>query len=234
MDIERYILQPKTMQTTKILIADDHQLVAESLAMMLETESAFEIVSIVNNGWQALSFLESNDVDILLADFHMPLLNGKELSLKAREQSPDTKSIILTMSEEAEHIRECLQVGIYGYVMKGADKPELIKAIKTVANGERYFSENIVHKLAEIPEPNNPMGKTEIRDVSVLTKRELEILQLITQDMSNIEMADHLNLSPATVETHRRNLMKKLGISTAIGLMRWGLKNGVVSEEDII
>lgn len=221
------------MNLTKILIADDHQLVAESLAMMLETEPEFVIAGIVNNGWQALNFVEQNEVDVILTDYHMPLLNGKELTLKLREISPESRCIILTMSEEAEHIRECVQVGVYGYVMKSAERSELVKAIQQVAGGDKYFSERIVHKLAEIPDDNSPNGKSRVEDVSILTKRELEILQLITQDMTNVQMADHLNLSPTTVETHRRNLMKKLGISTAIGLMRWGLKNGVVTEEDI-
>lgn len=222
------------MSTIRILIADDHHLVAESLTLMLEAEENFEIVGTVNNGWQALNFLEKESVDIILADLHMPLLGGKELVLKARELAPETRCIILTMSEEAEHIRECVQVGVYGYVMKSAERAELVKAINQVAAGDKYFSERIVHKLAEIPDMGSPNGKSRIEDVSILTKRELEVLQYIVQDLTNIQIAGEMGISPTTVETHRRNLMKKLGISTAIGLMRWGLKNGVLKEEDII
>lgn len=221
------------MSSIRILIADDHHLVAESLAIMLDTEESFEIVGTVNNGWQALNFLEKQPVDIVLADFHMPLLGGKELVLKARELAPETRCIILTMSEEAEHIRECLQVGTYGYVMKSAERAELVKAIKQVAGGDKYFSERIVHKLAEIPDEISPNGKSRIEDISILTKRELEVLQHVVRDLTNIQIADEMGISHTTVETHRRNLMKKLGISTAIGLMRWGLKNGVVIGEDI-
>lgn len=219
--------KPK-MEDTKILIADDHHLVAESLSMLLDSVPGFKIVGAVNNGWQALSFLEKNEVDIVLADYHMPLLNGVEMTMKMKETSPKTKSIILTMSEDAALIKEALKVGIYGYVIKSAEKPELINAIKTVAKGEKYFSETIVRKLAEIPELNSPNGKTRIEDVNLLTKREIEILKLVSEDLSNIEIGERLYISSTTVETHRRNLMKKLGVNSAIGLMRWGLRNGVV------
>lgn len=221
------------MTLIKILIADDHHLVAESLAMMLETEENFEIAGTVNNGWQALNFLEKAEVDIILADYHMPLLGGKELIFKVKELAPQIRCIILTMSEEAEHIRECLQVGTYGYVMKSAERSELVKAINQVARGEKYFSERIVHKLAEIPDDNSPNGKSRIEDVSILTKRELEVLQWIVRDLTNMQIASEMGISHTTVETHRRNLMKKVQVSTAIGLMRWGLKNGALTEKDI-
>jgi DNA-binding NarL/FixJ family response regulator len=216
------------MEATRILIADDHHLVAESLSMLLGTVDGFHVVGTVNNGWQALSFAEKNTVDIVLADYHMPLLNGIEMTMRLKDTSPKTRSIMLTMSEEAQHIKEALKVGIYGYVMKSAEKPELINAIRTVANGEKYFSERIVKKLAEIPEYQSPNGKTRVEDVNPLTKREIEILKLITEDLSNIEIGDRLHISTTTVETHRRNLMKKLGVNSAIGMMRWGLRNGVV------
>lgn len=216
------------MPTIKILIADDHHLVAESLSMLLETTEKFEIIGIVNNGWQALSFIENNTVDVVLADIHMPLLNGLEMAIKLKEKSSSTSIIMLTMSEEAQHIREAIQAGVHGYVMKSAEKPELIKAIKTVVSGEKYFSEKIIKKLAEIQDTQSPNGKTRVEDILPLTKREIEILKLIVEDLSNIEIGEHLHISSTTVETHRRNLMKKVGVSTAIGLMRWGLKHGLV------
>ncbi|MFN3849787.1 MAG: response regulator [Spirosomataceae bacterium] len=216
------------MIPTRILITDDHHLVADSLSILLSTVENIDVVGMVSNGWQAINFLENNEVDIILADLHMPLLNGIDMTIRVREQFPKVKVIILTMSEEAQSIREALQAGIYGYVMKSAERPELIKAIKTVAEGERYFSEKIVKKLAEIPNENNPNGKSSIKDNTPLTQRELEILRLITQDLTNIEIGENLGISSTTVETHRRNLMKKVGVSTAIGLMRWALKHGLV------
>ncbi len=216
------------MQTTKILIADDHNLVADSLSMMLEAVVEFEIIGIVNNGWQALNFAEKQPVDVVLTDLHMPLLNGFEMAIRLRDISPNTKVLILTMSEEAEHIKEALRIDVHGYVMKSAEKQELIKAIQTISQGERYFSEKIARKLAQIPNEDSPNGKTRIEDIHPLTRREIEILRLVTDDLSNFEIGDKLNISSTTVETHRRNLMKKVGVSSAIGLMRWGMKHGLV------
>ncbi len=216
------------MPTTKILIADDHHLVAESLSMLLGTVDKFEIMGVVNNGWQALSFIETHKVDIVLADIHMPLLNGLEMAIKLREKPTSTYIIMLTMSEDPHHIREALQAGVHGYVMKSAEKPELIKAIKTVMKGEKYFSEKIINKLAEVADDQSPNGKSRIEDIMPLTKREIEILRLVVEDLSNIEIGERLDISSTTVETHRRNLMKKVGVNTAIGLMRWGLRHGLV------
>ena len=226
--ISTYKLFLLTMLTIKILIADDHHLIAESLSMLLGMVDKFEILGVVNNGWQALSFIENHKVDVVLADIHMPLLNGLEMAMKLKEKPTSTYIIMLTMSEEAHHIREALQAGVHGYVMKCAEKPELIKAIKTVFGGEKYFSEKIIKKLAEIEDVQSPNGKTRIGDIMPLTKREIEILRLVIEDLSNIEIGEHLHISSTTVETHRRNLMKKVGVSTAIGLMRWGLRHGLV------
>ena len=216
------------MPTIKILIADDHHLIAESLTMLLGTVDEFEILGVVNNGWQALSFIETHTVDIVLADIHMPLLNGLEMTIKLKEKFPLIYIIMLTMSEEAHHIREALQAGVHGYVMKSAEKSELIRAIKTVFGGEKYFSEKIIKKLAEIADLQSPNGKARINDIMPLTKREIEILRLVVKDFSNIEIGEHLHISSTTVETHRRNLMKKVGVNSAIGLMRWGLRHGLV------
>lgn len=228
-------MSPKetTKKVIRILIADDHALVAESLAMMLNSEESFEVVKTVSNGWQAYNYVTSHDVDVVLADYHMPLLNGIELCVKLKEVNSTAKCIMLTMSEDADHIRESVQAGVYGYVMKVAGREELIKAVSQVAEGEKYFSERIVKKLAEIPDIESPTGKARIEDISMLTKREIEVLKHIVKDLSNIQIASEMGISLTTVETHRRNLMKKVGVGSAIGLMRWGLKNGVVDRKDI-
>lgn len=218
------------MKKIKILIADDHPLVAESLSLLLESEEEFEIIGIVNNGWQALSFVEKYGADIVLTDYSMPLLNGVELAMRLKEQAREVKTIMLTMNEQANHIRESIQAGVHGYVMKSAEKTELVKAIKAVYGGEKYFSEKTVKKLAEIPNKDSVDGKTRVEDVLSLTRREVEIVRLISEDLNNIEIGERLNISPTTVETHRRNLMKKIGVSTVLGLVRWGLKHGVVKE----
>jgi DNA-binding NarL/FixJ family response regulator len=225
-----YFTYTANMTPTRILIADDHHLVADSLSILLDTVEDFEVSGTVSNGWQALNYIDNNNVDVLLVDLHMPLLNGIDTAMRLHEQNSTVKVIILTMSEEACHIKEALQAGIHGYVMKSAERPELIKAIQTVAKGEKYFSEKIIRKLAELPNDNNPNGKASIKDNIPLSDRELEILRCVTRDMSNIDIGYELNISSTTVETHRRNIMKKLGVNTAVGLMRWAIKHQLIEE----
>lgn len=220
------------MKTTHILIADDHHLVAESLGLMLENEPLFNILGIVNNGWQALDYAGKHRVDIVIADLHMPLLNGLEMAQKMKDVSPKTKVIILTMSEESRHIREALSLDIHGYVMKSAQKAELLLSLSTVARGQKYFSENIIKKLAEIPFEGSPDGKLAVKDVLPVTRREREIIRLIAEDLSNAAIGERLQIASTTVETHRRNIMKKLGVSSAVALVRWGMKYGIIKEEE--
>ncbi|MDI9869568.1 response regulator transcription factor [Flectobacillus roseus] len=216
------------MPSIKILIADDHPLVAESLGMLLDLQEDLEVIGTVNNGWQALSFVENSQPDIIIADLQMPLLNGINMTIRLREKYPKIKVILLTMSEEATDIREGLQAGIHAYIMKSAERPELLKAIYAVSNGQKYFSEKIEKKLAEIPNPENPSGHLTLSDEVPLTPRELEIVRLVLQNKSSVEISETLFVALNTVHTHRRNLMKKIGVNTSIGLMQWAIKHGLV------
>jgi DNA-binding NarL/FixJ family response regulator len=219
------------MKNINILIADDHSLVAESLGLMLESESVFTIVGVVNNGWQALDFIEKQPVDIVLADLQMPLLNGLEMAEKLKASAPHIKVVILTMSEDSHNIHAALSLGVDAYVLKSATKSELVKSITEVSKGKRYFSETIAKKLGEIPSENTPSGKLTPGEVQTLTRREKEIIRLIAENLSNVDIAEHLGIAPTTVETHRRNLMKKLGVNSAVSLIKWGMKYGVIANE---
>jgi DNA-binding NarL/FixJ family response regulator len=218
----------QSMHPIKILIADDHPLVAESLALLLSSKVGFEIVGNVYNGLQAVDFVQKFDTDVLLVDYHMPILNGIEVISKLKQLTVPLKIILLTMNEEASFIKESIQVGADGYVMKSAGKDELIRAIETVYSGGKYFGEKVLKKLAEIPNNHSPTGKTQLQNIQSLTRREVEIVRLIAEDLSNVKIAERLGISSTTVETHRRNLMKKIGVSTAVGLVRWGMKNGIL------
>ncbi|MFN8357972.1 MAG: response regulator transcription factor [Spirosomataceae bacterium] len=218
------------MLPTKILIADDHQVVAESLGILLETIPNLEVIGIVNNGWQVLSFLEANSTDVVLADLHMPLLNGIDTTLRLKEKFPQVKVLMLTMSEESDLIKEAIRVGVDGYVVKKADKQELAQAIREVMDGKKYFSNPVLAKLAELPNPNTHNGKEHPSEIGVLSKREIEILRLIVQEKSNAEIADYLNLALTTIETHRSNILKKVGVRSALGLLKYALKHQLLTE----
>ena len=220
------------MKPVKILIADDHAIVAESLGMLIDMQDNYEVIGTVSNGWQALNFIESNHIDIIIADLHMPLLNGINMTLRLREKSSEVRVIILTMSEEAEDIREGLKAGIHGYVMKSAEKSELLQAIEMVASGQKYFSEKIVNKLAEIPNPENINGQASLDDDSPLTARELEVMRLVLQNKTSQEIGDELSVAVTTIQTHRRNLMKKIGVNNSIGLMQWAIAHGFMESSN--
>lgn len=210
----------------RVLIADDHVIVAESLSILIDTMDGIEVVGTAHNGWQVLTFLETNEIDIVLADLHMPLMNGIETTIRVREKYPKVRVMLLTMSEEPAVIKEALVAGVDGYIMKRIEKKELELALKTVANGQRYFSETVVMRLAQLPNQNTPSGKDEVSETIPLTPREIEVMQLVIQDLSNAEIAEKIFIGVTTVETHRRNLMKKVGVKTALGLMRWAMTNG--------
>lgn len=210
----------------RVLIADDHVIVAESLSILIDTMDGIEVVGTANNGWQVLTFLETNEVDIVLADLHMPLMNGIETTIRVREKYSKVRVMLLTMSEEPAVIKEALVAGVDGYIMKRTERKELELALKTVANGQRYFSEAVVMRLAQLPNQNTPSGKDEVSENIPLTPREIEVMQLVIQDLSNAEIAERIFINVTTVETHRRNLMKKVGVNSALGLMRWAMKNG--------
>ncbi|RYU95551.1 response regulator [Emticicia agri] len=216
------------MQKIRVLIADDHVIVAESLGFLIGTMAGIEVVGIKNSGWQVLAFLENTETDVILIDYHMPLMNGIETTIRIREKYPSIRIMLLTMSEEPAIIKEALIAGASGYIVKKIEKAELENAIKTVASGKKYLSDEAVMRLAEIPNLNTPSGNEELGETIPITPREIEILKLIVQEFSNTEIAQKIFISPTTVETHRRNLMKKLGVNSALGLYKYARKHGLI------
>ncbi len=211
----------------KVLIADDHVIVAESLSILIDTMDGIEVIGTANNGWQVLTFLETNAVDVVLTDLQMPLMNGIETTIRVREKYPNVRVMLLTMSEEPAVIKEALVAGVDGYIMKRAERKELERAIKLVAIGQKYYSQEVIMRLAQMPNLNTPNGRDDVGENPSLTPREIEVMQLVIKDLSNSEIADRIMVSSTTVETHRRNLMKKLNVKTALGLMRWAMKHGL-------
>ncbi|MFN8354238.1 MAG: response regulator transcription factor [Spirosomataceae bacterium] len=207
-----------------VLLADDHKIFADSLSLLLSNIEGIIVVGHATDGRQALNFLEQHEVDIVLSDLHMPQMNGVEMALHIRLRFPQTKVLMLTMAEDAPHIREALQAGVTGYVLKSAGKEELEKALRTVAMGHRYLSEMALRELYRqaIPADEGP------ELLHSLTSREIEILRLIAQEYSSTQIADKLFISLNTVESHRKNLFKKLNAKNSLGLIKFALKNGLV------
>jgi DNA-binding NarL/FixJ family response regulator len=209
----------------KILIADDHLIFAQGLASLLCGEG-MEVAAVVNNGQEVLNWLSKNEVDIVISDLQMPLMGGVALTLKLREQFPTVKVLMLSMTEDLALIREAIQAGILGFAFKSIDKDELLKAIRLVSTGEHYFSTELLRQLTQQPVVSQ---KHELSDeFSALSEREIDVLKLVAAEHSTNEIADLLFVSVNTVETHRKNLFKKLNIKNSLGLMKFALRNGLV------
>lgn len=212
---------------TKILLADDHQMFLESMSLLLNTMEEFDLIATATNGREVLRLLALHEIDIVLCDLQMPLMGGIEVILQIRQQFPTVKVLILTMSDSAAHIKEALQVGADGYLLKTANKAELENAIKCIINGLNYFSKSVMLSLSKIDAENTDSQMVNEK-ISVLSDRELEILKLIVAENSSTQIAEKLFISFNTVETHRKHLYKKLGINTSLGLLKFALKHGLI------
>lgn len=212
----------------RILIADDHKFILDSLEMLISTMLEHEVTGTYSSGTEVLNALEENShVDAVLSDYNMGELNGIEMTRQIKQRYPHIKVLLLTVSEDADTIKEAFEAGVSGYVMKKAGKAELQKALNTIAAGEKYYSESVVFellnrdkKISDLVHESNPNG--------LLTERELEIIRLIVKELSTNQIADKLFISPATVETHRHNILKKLGVKNSIGIVMYAVNNKLV------
>jgi DNA-binding NarL/FixJ family response regulator len=211
---------------TRVLITDDHQIVLDSLSLLISTIPSMEVVGTLNDSRKVLDFLDVNEVDVLVTDLSMPYLTGVDLTLQVRSTFPNVKILMLTVSEDADTIRKAFQAGISGYVMKKANRAELERALTTVANGDKYFSEAVMKELLS-PSATQAANDIPAEPVAV-TARELEIIRLIAQELSTTEIAERLFISIGTVETHRHNILRKLDVKNAIGIIKYAIKHKLV------
>lgn len=211
----------------RVLITDDHQIVLDSLSLLISTIPDMEVVGTLNDSRKVLAYLDINEVDILVTDLSMPYLTGVDLTLQVRGLFPTLKILMLTVSEDADTIRKAFQAGISGYVMKKANRAELERALKTVASGEKYFSEAVMKELLSPASLAAPVDELPGEPIAV-TARELEIIRLIAQELSTSEIAERLFISVGTVETHRHNILRKLGVKNSIGIIKYAVKHKLV------
>ncbi len=208
---------------TKILLADDHELVRDGIIALLENEDNLEVVNEAANGKEALEIIEKNTPDLLIVDIRMPELNGIEVVKKVKKDFPDLKTLVLSMHDSSEYVVQCVEAGADGYLLKGSSKEEFLKAINKIAGGGKYFSGDISAIIVN----NFVNGNSEKRSnesqnqdpaLNILTKREKQILKLILEGKNNQEIGDDLKISKRTAEAHRFNLMKKLEVKNLMEL----------------
>jgi DNA-binding NarL/FixJ family response regulator len=212
----------------KIIIADDHQIVVDGLKSILNQLTEYKVITTASNGRELLKSLEIVEPDIILLDIDMPVLNGIETLKEIKKHYPKIKTIILTMHEEKSLVKKMTDLGANGFLFKNSDIEELIIAMESVMKGKSYFSVSLRNELIN----NDLIGESESNfdsKKSLLTEREIEIIKLIVEGLSNKEIADKLFISPRTVDTHRTNLMKKLEVNNVAGLVRYAIRNGFMN-----
>lgn len=207
----------------KILMADDHKMLRKGIKIMLEFGPFKNTKFIeVDNGIDALSILSQQRFDVVLLDLNMPKMDGMTLLRKLKAEKIDAHVLVLSSHCENNMIRQTLDNGALGYLLKDSGPEELFKAIDTVRKGQKYYSNEVTQLILGAREKKQDNS---IYD-EVLSVREIQILKLIVKDMSNEQIADTLNISKRTVEGHRRNIRTKLKIKTTTGLLKFGLENG--------
>ena len=211
----------------KLLIADDHQLFIDGLKTVLNPEPDIEIVGQALNGEEVLSFLEQNDVDVLLMDINMPVLDGIQTSKIIIKKYKNAKVLILTMHDNIEFINQIIRAGVSGCLIKTTSKEDLIDAIKTVASGNTYFSKDVREAIVGSLR-DDKSSKTKNNEIQ-LTKREIEIIKYIAQEFTTPEIARFLGLSPHTIDKQRRNLLSKLKVRNTVGLVKWAIEKEIIS-----
>ncbi len=210
----------------RIAIADDHQLVLDGLKAMLHDVPEFEVVGEANNGKDLVRIAQTITVDVALTDIDMPIMNGIEAIKEIRKDNSGIKLVALTMHNEKALVQKVIEAGANGYLLKNADREEFIEAIGKVLEGQQYFSSEVTMTLLD-KSPSASSGMTHY-DLSQLTEREIEILKLVAEGLSNKEIGEKLFISHRTVDTHRTNLMKKLDVHNVAGLIRFAMKNGLI------
>jgi len=209
------------MNITKIMITDDHPLVAKGLVKIFNEHPGFEVLATFTNGKELLSELKNRLPDVLMLDMHLPEIEGPELAAQILDKYPSVKIIILSSIDVLMQVKKMLQFGCSGYLLKDADDATIITAIETVVAGGQFLSPILQQQLLE------DLFKKK-KPVTDLTRREKEILQLITEEYTNQEIADKLFISPHTVDNHRVSLLSKMQAKNTAGLVRKALEQGLV------
>ena len=218
-------------EKSKVLIVDDHRLLRDGLSALLSQADDIDIVGSVPSGEEAISIFPSLKPDVILMDIMMGGMTGIEATRWIKEQDPNAKVILISSEIKKELVTAGIQCGIDGYLPKDVDLSVLREAIRTVRNGGRYFNEAITNLVFEDfyqkKKLTNTQGKVTLPND--LTKREQEVLALVAAGKSNQEVADELFISIKTVDTHKNHILDKLGLKNTAELVRYAIKNKLIS-----
>jgi len=211
----------------RVLIADDHGVVAEGLRFVVEAQADMEVIACLQDSREAVRRAIETRPDVVLIDHAMPVLNGTEAAHLIRERCPDTHVIILSMYPNRVHVLGALQAGASGYVVKKSAAKEVVDAIRAVHQGGRYLSkelaDSVIDQLVQKSQSGNPLER--------LSSRERQVLQMLAEGHATAHIATTLSLSPKTVETYRARMMEKLDIHDFASLVRFAIQHGITPLE---
>ena len=211
------------MEKINILLVDDYKLIRESLSYILNSDSRFRVIGDTSNGEQAVEIAKEQKPKIVLMDINMSPLNGFEVTKLLRKYVPASKVIGMSMHSMPAYARRMLQIGAMGYVTKNSSREELLSAITEVNEGKKYLCEEVKSILAR-QELGDQSG---LPDMNVLSRREIDVVQLIKKGLSSKEIAGHLDIALKTVEVHRYNILKKLNLKNAAALVNYSNSQGL-------
>ena len=215
------------MKKTKIIIADDHNILQHGLAKSLETEKGFEVVAKANSGLAAIELVNRHLPDLVIMDVSMPHLNGIEATKQILNKNPEIKVIALSMHMEKIYVSGMLKAGASGYILKSCSFKELLTCIKTVLSGKYFFCKEVESIVSG--EDYVPLDNKSISVVSLLSEREREVLQLIAEGYKSRAIAQKLHISVKTVDIHRTNLKTKLNIHSIAELTKFAITEGLTT-----
>jgi DNA-binding NarL/FixJ family response regulator len=218
------MMEDQSMHKTRIIIADDHQLVIEGVKSLLASEDELVVKKEVNDGLSAIKAIdtEAGGFELLITDINMPEMSGIELCRKVKQAHPRIKVLVLSMYDNPSMIKESIAAEADGYILKNSGKAEFKDAIKRIMNDGTYYSQEIMPVILRIMKNEKQVAK-----YGTLTSRELEILQLIVKEMTSEEIGDKLFISKKTVDNHRTHLLEKTGCKSTIGLVKFAIHNGL-------
>ncbi|RLD63569.1 MAG: DNA-binding response regulator [Bacteroidetes bacterium] len=214
----------------KVHIADDHQILIDGVKAVLNIESNIEVIGFSLNGLQVLEWFNENTADVLILDINMPELDGIEVLKKLKQHKNKPEVIVLSSYDDVKLVKEVLQMGAKGFVPKKSAGEHIVNAVNKVSKGDQYFTDDVKEKMMQTL-LNGQVKNEGSQDgvlISSLTKREVQVLKLVAQQYSTREIAEELHISESTVETHRKNLMKKVKVKNSVGLAIFALKNEVI------
>jgi len=220
MNVEKHNFDKR--KAINIIIADDHTIFLEGITALISSKY-INVVANCKNGQEVLDFLKEQEVDLVISDINMPVMDGITLVKKITKLYPKTKTMMLSMYEERHIINKAIKAGAIGYMSKNAGKKDILNAIESCMKDEKVTftrQSQFTHKSIQNTDKS-------VKEIS-LTNRERQILKLITQETTNTDIALSLNISKRTVETHKKNIILKLGATNTIGLIKIALKNKII------